>query len=446
MTALKKVKREEGGTYDEFLTELFHNNIQGFGQKLKNLIFQKNEKIRNLLLENADFRIQDQNKEFEIKELKLKNEKITRKFDHCINLLKKERLSNEFLKRQIESDKENNLDKPIIDEIEELVAERTTDTEEEAAPLIPVNNDVSELAITEVHSEVQSDDEDEDDHHDILTREGTGNQEPEPASYHTDLIDISEDDVTIAEEDVEGIDNFSISEDDTEDQLEADTLTLKESDTDGSSGLENTETPVDDMDGSLLANIIYDQLEDEPVQWNQDDHLEDTFADCETEADITGEEETGDIEMDLTDSTDIIEENTSAGESLAEDMDTLNNSEDTSDDVSKTSDDDSEMQETLIESTEEVGSSERTDDDNEPESVRVKEAESCSSLGVPTKSVARNRNKMNKVRKRRLACGHCSPCTIEDCGDCSNCLDKPKFGGQGKKKQKCVLKKCENPS
>eukprot|EP00550_Attheya_septentrionalis_P009201 CAMPEP_0198286756 /NCGR_PEP_ID=MMETSP1449-20131203/5728_1 /TAXON_ID=420275 /ORGANISM="Attheya septentrionalis, Strain CCMP2084" /LENGTH=1361 /DNA_ID=CAMNT_0043984547 /DNA_START=117 /DNA_END=4202 /DNA_ORIENTATION=- len=41
-------------------------------------------------------------------------------------------------------------------------------------------------------------------------------------------------------------------------------------------------------------------------------------------------------------------------------------------------------------------------------------------------------------------CGECDPCTRPDCGKCKNCLDKPKFGGQHKFKQSCILKRCES--
>ena len=32
-----------------------------------------------------------------------------------------------------------------------------------------------------------------------------------------------------------------------------------------------------------------------------------------------------------------------------------------------------------------------------------------------------------------------------DCGECKNCLDKPKFGGRGIKKQACLRRSCYNP-
>ena len=42
--------------------------------------------------------------------------------------------------------------------------------------------------------------------------------------------------------------------------------------------------------------------------------------------------------------------------------------------------------------------------------------------------------------------GKCSGCLAVDCGKCKNCRDNTKFGGSGRKKQKCVLKTCVNPS
>lgn len=48
------------------------------------------------------------------------------------------------------------------------------------------------------------------------------------------------------------------------------------------------------------------------------------------------------------------------------------------------------------------------------------------------------------VRKTR--CGHCKACKRQDCGLCKFCLDKKKFGGQGRLKQCCLQKKCEKLS
>jgi len=48
-------------------------------------------------------------------------------------------------------------------------------------------------------------------------------------------------------------------------------------------------------------------------------------------------------------------------------------------------------------------------------------------------------------RKIRMkACGLCEGCQTEDCGECSHCKDMIKYGGTGKMKQKCKLRKCTN--
>lgn len=49
----------------------------------------------------------------------------------------------------------------------------------------------------------------------------------------------------------------------------------------------------------------------------------------------------------------------------------------------------------------------------------------------------------HKKRKRR-ACGQCQACQCRrDCGTCDFCVDKPKFGGSNKKRQKCRLRQCQ---
>ena len=40
-------------------------------------------------------------------------------------------------------------------------------------------------------------------------------------------------------------------------------------------------------------------------------------------------------------------------------------------------------------------------------------------------------------------CKVCGPYQIKhDCGECPSCVDKPKFGGSGKRKRKCVNREC----
>lgn len=46
-------------------------------------------------------------------------------------------------------------------------------------------------------------------------------------------------------------------------------------------------------------------------------------------------------------------------------------------------------------------------------------------------------------RRKRRACGECPACLRKDCGTCDFCIDKPKFGGSNKKRQKCRLRQCQ---
>lgn len=46
-----------------------------------------------------------------------------------------------------------------------------------------------------------------------------------------------------------------------------------------------------------------------------------------------------------------------------------------------------------------------------------------------------------KLQKKNN-CGGCSTCLRADCGECYFCLDMPKFGGPGTKKQKCLNRTC----
>ena len=45
--------------------------------------------------------------------------------------------------------------------------------------------------------------------------------------------------------------------------------------------------------------------------------------------------------------------------------------------------------------------------------------------------------------RKRTRCGSCAQCHRQDCGKCS-CIDMVKFGGPGKKKKTCILRKCIN--
>uniref|UniRef100_A0A667Y0F8 Methyl-CpG binding domain protein 1b n=1 Tax=Myripristis murdjan TaxID=586833 RepID=A0A667Y0F8_9TELE len=47
-------------------------------------------------------------------------------------------------------------------------------------------------------------------------------------------------------------------------------------------------------------------------------------------------------------------------------------------------------------------------------------------------------------KRKRRSCGKCKACLCrKDCGTCDFCIDKPKFGGSNKKRQKCRLRQCQ---
>ena len=48
-------------------------------------------------------------------------------------------------------------------------------------------------------------------------------------------------------------------------------------------------------------------------------------------------------------------------------------------------------------------------------------------------------------RLRSARCGVCPGCNSGDCGECKNCLDKPRFGGPGCRKQACLQRTCSMP-
>lgn len=49
------------------------------------------------------------------------------------------------------------------------------------------------------------------------------------------------------------------------------------------------------------------------------------------------------------------------------------------------------------------------------------------------------------LKRKKLQCS-CSGCLSKDCGCCKFCLDMPRFGGPGKKKKRCIQRKCTGSS
>ena len=46
------------------------------------------------------------------------------------------------------------------------------------------------------------------------------------------------------------------------------------------------------------------------------------------------------------------------------------------------------------------------------------------------------------IETKRQRCNQCANCLAKDCGQCVFCKDKVKFGGQGRKKQCCIQRRC----
>merc|ERR1711962_303225 len=63
------------------------------------------------------------------------------------------------------------------------------------------------------------------------------------------------------------------------------------------------------------------------------------------------------------------------------------------------------------------------------------------------KSLANSMMESGKKQRGKYSCGNCQGCSLskpdDDCGTCRFCLDKTKFGGNNKLRQKCILKKCQ---
>ena len=45
-------------------------------------------------------------------------------------------------------------------------------------------------------------------------------------------------------------------------------------------------------------------------------------------------------------------------------------------------------------------------------------------------------------KKRKKPCGTCTGCLHGNCGVCKFCLDMPVFGGLGRRKQRCIKRRC----
>jgi len=82
------------------------------------------------------------------------------------------------------------------------------------------------------------------------------------------------------------------------------------------------------------------------------------------------------------------------------------------------------------------------EDSMEAEESDVEEDETNEPSRRQRKSI--NRGMPVVIMKRAVICGICTNCKRDDCGTCKACIDKPKFGGPNKMKQKCYRKICHH--
>lgn len=60
----------------------------------------------------------------------------------------------------------------------------------------------------------------------------------------------------------------------------------------------------------------------------------------------------------------------------------------------------------------------------------------------PRPSIFHRAIKAKAIGKKIWPCGKCITCLAPECGSCLYCRDKPKFGGTGIKKQRCLKRRC----
>jgi len=78
--------------------------------------------------------------------------------------------------------------------------------------------------------------------------------------------------------------------------------------------------------------------------------------------------------------------------------------------------------------------------------IEIYICDSCSGVKSSSSLAAKILKEESFVPKKGNNCGECAACLREaDCGKCVNCRDMVKFGGEGRKKQKCMERRCIAP-
>ena len=400
----KEVKREPV-SYDHFINELCQEEVNLLESRVRDLLSQKREIITKLKIDNATYQNMSVNKDYEIKELKKKIKKIRRKNQVLIRLLEKEReensyllekerRENSYLRRRLQSFEDKSMDKRILEEIEEELS-----TEKSDAGNVSEVDEVSDIeVIGEFHSKKEIDLID-------LNKE-------EEESISDDNPNEDQRDQTKAEEN-EGIEDIL----EEEDRIEGDTeegLEVIESEEELDEGLDRAMEYMNKIENSIETEEGLEDIERDLIE----EILErdtNNFAKVETRLD------TDDGEADV--NTSFPSQPIDSQTSLEENVDTPSTEQLLSEETSSVPDPSLHL---------------RTEGET---GVRKKRgAEPCQ------EKVETPQARFNTKRRRRNACNECTACLSPDCGSCSNCKDKPKFGGPGTKKQKCMMRKCQKVS
>jgi F-box/leucine-rich repeat protein 10/11 len=78
----------------------------------------------------------------------------------------------------------------------------------------------------------------------------------------------------------------------------------------------------------------------------------------------------------------------------------------------------------------------------QPKRAKLKTSGSSGSKRLSSTSSS---NVTGKVKRHRVRCNKCEPCTREDCRECVYCLDMEKYGGPRKLKKPCISRNCLGP-
>ena len=393
--AMKKVKIEDGVSFNKWLNDILEHPIRNVVLQIKNLLTKKNDNITELKIENATFRTKIVNSDFENKELRQKIKKVTQKYEVSMKLLKRERTQNSFLVKKIESLEENYMDKRIVEEIEEELSAESSERYEmseyekkemKKAEVVDIDGALLETEEQIEVIQLTEEDNSDEDRMDLLQSnpKNDKHEKKDLEHYHT----------VIGMEDIE------------RDHLIQELLEDSE------------EEDSNDADRDTTDEVLED--------FGREDKMPEKYFDEFNQIDSNQDNSnTSDVEFSLPISTEeLIKDQMEAAPLPLEEL----LSDETSSDLMT-------VKETVTDNTPHT-----VEGANVKDELKVKADAPQSNLPLRLEG----RNILRTGKRRKTACQQCSSCLREDCGDCSYCRDKPKFGGPNRKRQKCILKKCQN--